>query len=622
MKKMLLVLAALCGLFFVHTENASANYTNHTDNTGQVTGEKGATYYNVSSWEEMFDAYSDSDESTVYLNVTDDIKGSQDAYTGERVSEGKSLKIIGNGHTLYFGQYADPTRGTSIGESSSKTSGFYADRKQLTSKTTMTLENAKWVNSINYGIFEVSGDASVTTVYKDVTETNGAVLGGTAIMNRAGAIKFYGTNTFNITGALGKDWGSGKQDPTKFGAKLTEGGGYVNANWIQGGNDITVYDGSTTVNSNAMYQKTIHHFDSSNFDDQLTVKSNAKMVWNLDNVWFLEERPVKSKTWNIEDNAQFLINGTKNTCRSTIENEWFGRGAEADPWTVNVGKKGVFDAQTAGAINLLTYGNRNVAWNVASRGTFAIRNLSTDQPLVTGRFGTGINLAKNAHMVLQANNQIFKNLSDPINLNGSGLPVSTSRNFDGSNATKGPESIGRIGMAFGLGSFLSPEYPKSLLTELQNAHYIEWGHGTPVVSFGQSILDRLFKFSSDSLPKSGLSAFIPGQDKMSFTVNSNMADPDVSVQARISKQSMPNTFHYSWMDNKGNVTGLSSDPKTIWTMKDGYDYREDFSGYNYTANYDRNHGLMLQTTNQLKSGTYDDATIDYTLVDGPTSSDD
>ncbi|MBS9339160.1 hypothetical protein G6R29_05940 [Fructobacillus sp. M2-14] len=630
MKKMLLIMAALCALFFVHTESVSANYSTDTDTSGKVTGVKGATYYNVYSWKDMFDAYKNSSESTVYLNVKSDIQGSADARKGQQVQEGKSVKILGNGNYLYFAASSDPTKGTAVYEGDNKTAGFYTRDDSVTNQTTLSIENAKWINSINFGIFEVSKNAAAKTIYKNVIEMNGSAdKGATPIMNRAGAIEFYGDNVFNITRALSKNWGSGKVDAKNLGSTLTSPAGYANANWIQGGNDVTVYDGSTTVNSNAKYQKTIHHYDSANFDSRLTVKSKAKLYWNSDTIWFLEERRVKTKTWNIEDKAQFIINGTVNSMgnnKITNEHQWFGRDNELAPWNLNIGKGAVLDAQTGGTIyrgRTSTINPTNI--NVGENGTLSLRTLAASWSLFDGSLAGGsINLSKNSHMVLQANvtNKVpmFANSGGSIYLNGPGLGLTASSNFDGSDAYHEPAATGAIFVTMD-GFPVKPAYSSATTSKLPTAKYIEFGTGTPIVTFGATMLDRLFKLDSSKLPMTtGLSSLIGGQDPMSFAVTSNKEDPNVAVQAKITNQKFGDAFKYSWKSNNGDVTALNSTPKTIWTMNDGYDYSEGGAGYNYTANFDQNHGLMMQTTNQLKNGTYDDATINYSLVDGPQTS--
>lgn len=60
MKKLLFVLATLCALFAFKGLNASADYAEHIDGSGKITGHVNATYYDVSSWSDMYDAYNDS----------------------------------------------------------------------------------------------------------------------------------------------------------------------------------------------------------------------------------------------------------------------------------------------------------------------------------------------------------------------------------------------------------------------------------------------------------------------------------------------------------------------------------------------------------------------------------
>ncbi len=153
MKKLLLMLTALLTLLTVLSLSGSADTTPQTDTDGSVTGNAGAVYYNVASWSDMFEAYEDSYQSTVYLNVTADVSGDFSAYTGTEIQEGKSLVILGNHHTLTFAATLDPTTSVKITDGGDKRSGFWSESSFVSSATTLRMENVQWINSITYGIF-------------------------------------------------------------------------------------------------------------------------------------------------------------------------------------------------------------------------------------------------------------------------------------------------------------------------------------------------------------------------------------------------------------------------------------------------------------------------------------
>ena len=65
------------------------------DTTGTVTGITGATYYNVSNWQDMIDTYKGvtpnaASSNTVFLNVTANVPGNSILNSGNTVSSGKS----------------------------------------------------------------------------------------------------------------------------------------------------------------------------------------------------------------------------------------------------------------------------------------------------------------------------------------------------------------------------------------------------------------------------------------------------------------------------------------------------------------------------------------------------
>lgn len=614
MKKLFFMLTTLCALFTFMGLSASADYSVASDDDGSVTGVAGATYYNVSSWSDMFEAYEDSYDSMVYLNVTGDIDGSKAAYNGQEITEGKSLTIIGNGHTLLFGRSSDPTDSTYVSDgSSNKTSGFYSKSSDVTDDTTLTLKNAKWINSINYGIFEISMQASAKTVYEDVTEANGDVKnGGTPIVNRAGTVEFRGTNVFNITGSERMNYGSGKVDPTTFGSSSFNDS---QSNWIHGGNNVVVASGSTTVNGNSSKQNLLYHFDSTYIDSTLTVKNGAQLYWNLDENDYLEKRWSHSKTWNIEDNAKFVINGTKNTAESGIFDSW----SRSSTWTMNIGKNATVDSTIDGSYNMST-SNSN-SFNVGDDSSLILNTLSSSSRTFNGGFGYGggIHLSDSSYLLLRGGKKVYDSLSY-IYLDGDGLPLKVSSNYDGSSGLTADQASGNVGISSSyFTGRVTPSYSSAIQRALPNAKYIEYGVGTVTVSLSSTKIDRAFTLTKDDLPTSyGISKLISADEPMNFIVNSNKALKSASVQVAISQNNQSGIVSYYWKDNQGNEIPLNNQPVTVWSMKQN-DYQADGHGLSrtYTANYDQNHGLLMKTTNGLKVGSYYGATVDYTLSNGP-----
>ena len=159
--------------------------------------------------------------------MTQDLPGdpSNGYEKGAKVKEGKSLTILGNNHKLYFGESSDPSYTTnSPYDVLKKHYGFYSESSKVTSNTTLRLENATWINSINFGIFQISLYAAATTQYHNVIEMNGGTSGGaTPIINRDGRIEFSGNNTFNVTGQGETNFGPGRHDSESLGDVNTSG---------------------------------------------------------------------------------------------------------------------------------------------------------------------------------------------------------------------------------------------------------------------------------------------------------------------------------------------------------------------------------------------------------------
>ena len=93
---LLMTLGFLIILFGLAPKARAAIVGGTVDTTGTVTGITGATYYNVSNWQDMIDTYKGvtpnaASSNTVFLNVTANVPGNSILNSGNTVSSGKSL---------------------------------------------------------------------------------------------------------------------------------------------------------------------------------------------------------------------------------------------------------------------------------------------------------------------------------------------------------------------------------------------------------------------------------------------------------------------------------------------------------------------------------------------------
>ncbi|MEK4723042.1 hypothetical protein MKX45_07860 [Lactococcus sp. FSL W8-0209] len=305
---LLMTLGFLIILFGLAPKARAAIVGGTVDTTGTVTGITGATYYNVSNWQDMIDTYKGvtpnaASSNTVFLNVTANVPGNSILNSGNTVSSGKSLSINGNNYTLYLDNDTNYTTAQSIGGSDG-TARAFGSNGTISTDTILTVKNATIVNNITSGIFQMKGlNAKATAVYENVTVSNGdAIYGAQPIRNDNGKVLFRGTNTFNIlqnhnindTGSAGAD---------------------NQGEWIQGGAYLEVVTGTTTLNQSWGNDQPFYVYYSSG-GSTLQVDAGASMVWNLNktNTMYYDDGSlltVGALNWNI--NGSFVINGTLNT---------------------------------------------------------------------------------------------------------------------------------------------------------------------------------------------------------------------------------------------------------------------------------------------------------------------
>lgn len=288
------------------------------DTTGTVTGITGATYYNVSNWQDMIDTYKGvtpnaASSNTVFLNVTANVPGNSILNSGNTVSSGKSLSINGNNYTLYLDNDTNYTTAQSIGGSDG-TARAFGSNGTISTDTTLTVKNATIVNNITSGIFQMKGlNAKATAVYENVTVSNGdAIYGAQPIRNDNGKVLFRGTNTFNIL------QNHNINDTSSAGADNQ-------GEWIQGGAYLEVVTGTTTLNQSWGNDQPFYVYYSSG-GSTLQVDAGAAMVWNLNKTYTMyyddgSLLTVGALNWNI--NGSFVINGTVNTSSLSSMNRTF-----------------------------------------------------------------------------------------------------------------------------------------------------------------------------------------------------------------------------------------------------------------------------------------------------------
>lgn len=631
MKQLLLGIAVLCALFMLKGINASA-YTTRIDTTGSVTGIVNQTYYDVSSWSDMYSAYKRSNQSTVFLNVTNDLPPYGSTLNGTPVQDGKNLTILGNNKTLYFGYPNNPTH-LDYNLPGLMTKGFYSNYNSSfwSANATLRLENATWVNSTTYGIFEISNNASSTTQYHNVTEYNGSTNdAATPIINRNGRIEFSGNNVFNVTGSA-QNFGAGKHDPDSLGAPITPsssilGNATGQANWIQGANNVNVVDGSTTLNMNGTQSDPFYHVNSGSYDTTLNISDNAKMYWNVDNANAIAEGGINSRTWTIGNGSEFNINGTAETFDSQ---QWFVNNGS--PLNINTGSKSIFTAVTAGSLNSPSNGN-DAGVSVGSGAKFLMSDVGNDY-VVSGSFTNGFNPSDSSHILFRSKYGLLFDNQWTIQMPSSGLTGRFSKKYDGSDSRSEPANTGTIGVADSspnqgdeFNFNLNPGYSDKTQDLLNsNPYYFELGSDPTVLSFVGLQLNRTYSLTSSELPQGSTSTtgFISGDDTMGFQINSNNPNPDVHVTVMMHDNHQNNIVSYFWKDTSEHDTSehdgkelKENSTEQIWSSK-GRSTSTTSAGNSYICNYPKDQGLLIKTTNALKAGTYDGATFDYTMVSGP-----
>ncbi|WP_219811247.1 hypothetical protein [Bacillus thuringiensis] len=614
------------------------------DTDGSVTATAGATYYNVTTWQEIFDTYKTvvpdaSSKNTVFLNVTGDVPGSNIVPTGQAVIEGKSLTILGNGHTIYLDNDTNYSTGSGGAGGGSVKGGFKATGN-ISNATVLTVENATILNNITGGIFQAVGNAAApTSVYKNITTKNGDNRGAQPIRNDRGKILFYGNNTFNIL------------QNQNF--EDISNSGYDNqGEWVQGATWIEVVDGTTTLNQSWGTDQPIYGYNTTS--ETLKVNDGANLVWNLNKTYtmYYDDYTSGPLNWIIEDNASFKINGTINTATNFSGGWWMW--LTMNSWNFTVGKNSQFIASTGGgAINLDGFSGGPVNWNFSPDSQVLFNNLNPSQSLIKGKPGGTSGILLNDPSVVTLNTvggSIFdKTVQNfPINIKGNGLRTHSSANMAifGENfdlRLSNMEDLNssdiwyrqNTGTITGLGStsvnsnLIPNNYTTADLVSINKSKYLSWYKPIGIwVNRDDSAMGRTFNIDLGTLPLDNvMSKLISGVDTQTLVVGDDRGQhPNYTVTVTMMNNEFPNQLQYYWVDpeSKSNTQLILNTAVSIATVTDDNDLPSYVTmggaGNKYALSFAKETGLNIRANNSLvvQSNT-SSGLFKYSINDGPTA---
>lgn len=601
--------ASAADLSSVQGNSSTPGYV--VDNSGKITGQVGYTYYNVNTWKDMMDTYKSlSNKGTAHqivFNAISDIPGDTGFSGGVALVGGYGVTIKGNGYTIYAG--SDTYATVSMGRNNS--AGFWANSSTVDGGTTLELDDANVVNANANGIFPITGSATAVTKYKNVSYTNGNKTGGASpIRNDRGSILFYGNNTFNIM-------------------ESSDGLGSDNqGEWIQGGYDVEVMDGTTTLNQSWGNDQPYYVYN--NTGHTMKIHDNASLIWNLNYTYtmYYDDGNSGSANWDIGKNASFRINGTVKT--ASRNNNWFMWTA-FNAFNINIADQGDFEVSTGGGSINLDGINGPTKWNFGQNSTVLLDNLNSGTSLITGKPNSGSEMnikSANSVTLKTAGGTVFGSSAGlPINITGEGmrLHASKSANANGSDDLYKRITTGATDGTFTSANMSPTTYTTGDLSYLKTAKYICW-YSPEGLGFNNSNMDRMFNINLGEMPKNGqFSGVLSGSDGMTLNFKDDRGlHPNYSVQVSVLSNQTPDATSYFWK-NPGSteVMSLTSDPLTIMDISDDKNLpanvRMTGEGENYSATYGNGEGLLLKATNTLLVQQAENANIQYTLVDGPQS---
>ncbi|MFT8599802.1 MAG: hypothetical protein ABF709_06360 [Leuconostoc pseudomesenteroides] len=602
------------------------------DQDGSITGVRHATYYKVTTWQEMFSAYrSAPDNQMVYLSVEKDIAGSPDFAGGNgRMIAGKGVDILGNGHKIFVDNDTNYTSGTAR---SGGGQGFFSSDASVTGNTEMTVENATIINNHADGIFAITGNATATTIYKNIHTVNGALTNGAGpIRNENGTIKFMGNNVFNILqGQSMVDLGSGsKIDMSQ--TKANNSGADNNGEWIQGGQNVEVVDGNTTVNQSWGMDQPFYTYYTKN-GSNFSVDANAKLNWNLNEtytMWYDDGNANGPLNWNLGEGSQFIVNGTKNT--AIHNNNWFMWMNTLNALNINMASHALLDITSGGgSINLDGFQSGKTMINMAKDSSLNLYNLNTSTSLFSGVpvSGSEINLNDPADVTMKtAGGSVFQNgCNIPINIKGNGLRLHASTN---TAAEQDNDLYKRLTTGSTNGNFTSAQmsptaYSADDLKFLQKARYIQWAqpNGNHLIDGN---LNRTFVFNVQDCPQSGLGGLAseggyfvgPSDNDMHFTFCADEGtSPNVKIQVSLANNLLPHQTAYYWRSaGENDVTTLSTTPDTILSVTSDDHLPEGVTmkdaGEEYDVTFKKDEALLLKAGNGIPTQHLDGAQASFT----------
>ncbi|MDR2832103.1 MAG: RTX toxin [Streptococcaceae bacterium] len=651
-----MILLGSFALFSIQANKAEASVlTGSIDTDGSKTGLAGATYYTVTNgatgWEDMQDTYQATtpdatSNNTVYFFVNTEVLGSPRASTESwnsgkgKITEGKSLYINANNQTLHVDN--DTNDATSQGYAPATAYGpFYIYNTAISANTTLTIENANIINNISGGIFKVIGqNALATSVYKNVTTTNGAPrTGAQPIINNMGKIVFQGKNTFNIL--IDHDLQT-ENDAYNWYSDDNRG------EWIQGGNNVEVQDGETVVNYNWGDDQPLYS-QGSGPDATLSVFDNASLIWNMNSAYtsYWGDGHAFNVNWNIGKNGQFIINGTKNTFAGG--GQWF-MSSVYNQFNMNIAEGGKFYSTTAGGYMNIGDFRNPVIWNVGQDSELLLNNKS-NSVLISGNpvVGSSINLNNPKTVTFNTyGGSVFNSniLNFPINITGDGLRTHTSSvnaDFKGGFDLEAPnedylnsadiwyrQNIGTI-TRFGrtdMSNNLTPNpYSSADMLKMYSAKYISWfqPRGTKVYGL-KSDMSRSFNINLGNLPLDGtFSTSLPGLGQQKLVARDDRGQaPSFNLTVSMMNNYLPEQVQYIWIDPVSSQETILNQDEAVQIASVTSDNNlpsyivSAGAGMQYTMTFPENKGLNIQAKNSLKlQNNVKAGTFKYSINNGP-----
>lgn len=605
------IFTIVLGLSFLGSTQsvAHADATKFTDTSGSITGTAGSTYYQVSSWPDINQAYSTDSGTNVYVQAQTDFAPDDNLIKDNayKLISGKSLIIDGNNKVLSLS--ATNTTTNSGGQQSLiATRAFSDSSSNSTSSDTFQLKNATLLNNVTNGLFQINGLGNIT--YQNVIVTNqNASINARPFFNWRGTITLSGQNQFNIiAGVSAGQAGNGVIDMKSSGFTSTADTD-ANGEWIRGNPNIDVY-GTATLNYNWQSDQPYY---AGNITTPLSihVHDDANLYWNMNKSYSISygEAPIN---WQIDNDAAFIISGSSDTFKNA--------NYSATKFDLSIGDNSTFSSISGGSItkfNSLTTGVndkiniQNIGLGRAISSTYSSSSSMSLSDSTDATFSSAV-----------ANTIYPTSLS--ISLLGNGLATNASKlitpDMSTNSFTKDAVS-GTFTSAFTSALFLNSEQ-----SILQSAKYIHWYPIKAEVGFLSNTADRSFHITPDMLTHNQeFSSPINGDTPMAFVIHSSASvTPSLSLSVKLTKNNTPDITQYVWRSIDGSISApLSSTALVIATMSPTQNLTSNItkststSGSDYNITFNANQGLLLQSKNMIQAGTFQNATMTYEITNGP-----